>query len=89
MGSMTTLVTVVIWPHVRTVCLLCFEREDAWIDFGHGGWVGQFSLGFNKTILYPSHYSFPFSSLAFVVLGELLEIIMFKLSDDQTFAPGL
>lgn len=40
MGSMTTLVTVVIWPHVRTVCLLCFEREDAWIDFGHGGWVG-------------------------------------------------
>lgn len=39
--------------------------------------------------MYPSHYSFPFSSLAFVVLGELLEIIMFKLSDDQTLAPGL
>lgn len=41
MGSMTALVTVGIWPHVRTVCLLSFERERMpGLIFGTAvGWV--------------------------------------------------
>lgn len=44
MGSVSALVTVGIWPPVRTVLmflLLCFEtEEDSWSDFWHGGGLG-------------------------------------------------